>query len=120
MIGYNRNMALIYCNILVVIEASVIFMIFTKIDMGNVKWINQYSAACFTVFLIHGHFLSHIKIDWAVHQNLMIMIGHIILCSVLIHLICFIAYKVYDFIWKKVSGLIDRKDVVITQLKIGG
>ena len=116
MIGYNRNMAWIYCNPLVVIEASVIFMIFEKIDMGKVKWINQFSAACFTVFLTHGYFITHIKIDWAVRQNPMIMIGHIILCSVLIYLICFMAYKVYDFIWKKVYGVIERKDIVITQL----
>ena len=91
-------------------------MIFAKIDMGKVKWINQFSATCFTVFLTHGYFIIHIKIDWAVRQNPMIMIGHIILCSVSIYLICYIAYKVYDFIWKKVYGLIDRKDVVITQL----
>ena len=116
MIGYNRNMAWIYCNPLVVIEASVIFMIFAKIDMGKIKWINQFSAACFTVFLTHGYFIIHIKIDWAVRQNPMIMIGHIILCSVLIYLICFMAYKVYDFIWKKVYGVIERKDIVITQL----
>ena len=116
MIGYNRNMAWIYCNPLVVIEASVIFMIFAKIDMGKVKWINQFSAACFTVFLTHGYFIIHIKIDWAVRQNPMIMIGHIILCSVLIYLICFMAYKVYDFIWKKVYGVIETKDIVITQL----
>ena len=90
-------------------------MIFAKIDMGKVKWINQFSAACFTVFLTHGYFIIHIKIDWAVCQNPMIMIGHIISCSVLIYLICFMAYKVYDFIWKKVYGVIERKDIVITQ-----
>ena len=57
-------MAWIYCNPLVVIEVSVIFMIFAKIDMGKVKWINQFSAACFTVFLTHGYFIIHIKIDF--------------------------------------------------------
>ena len=91
-------------------------MIFAKIDMGKVKWINQFSATCFTVFLTHGYFIIHIKIDWAVRQNPMIMIGHIISCSVLIYLICFMAYKVYDFIWKKVYGVIESKDIVITQL----
>lgn len=116
MIGYNRNMAWIYCNPLVIIEAFVIFMIFEKIDMGNVKWINQLSAACFTVFLAHCYFIIHIKIDWAVHQHSMIMIGHIILYSVLIYLMCFIAYKVYDFIWKKVYRVIDIKDIVVTRL----
>ena len=68
------------------------------------------------MFLTHDYFITHIKIDWAVRQNPMIMIGHIILCSVLIYIICFMAYKVYDFIWKKVYGVIERKEIVITQL----
>lgn len=116
MAGYNRNMALIYCNPLVVLEAVVIFIIFEKLDIGNVRCINQLSAACFTVFLAHGYFITHIKIDWAVHQNPVIMIGHMLICSILIYLVCFFVYKIYDFFWEKVYGAIGRKDVVITQL----
>ena len=91
-------------------------MIFAKIDMGKVKWINQFSATCFTVFLTHGYFIIHIKIDWAVRQNPMIMIGHIILCSVLIYLICFMAYKVYDFIWKKTLYTFLTQDLIICKV----
>lgn len=116
MAGYNRNLAWIYCNPLVVLEAAVILILFEKIDMGNVKWVNQLSAACFTVFLAHSFFITHIKIEWAVHQNLLIMMGHIVICSILIYLVCFLAYKVYDFVWKKVNRVIGRKEIVITQL----
>lgn len=114
--GYNRNMAWIYCNPLVVLEATVLFILFEKKDMGTVKWINQLSSACFTVFLAHNYFITHIKIDWAVHQNLLIMMGHIVISSILIYFVCFLAYKVYDFVWKKLYRVIVRKDIVITQL----
>lgn len=116
MAGYSRNMAWIYCNPLVVVEAALVFIIFEKIDFGSVKWINQLSAACFTVFLVHGYFITHIKIDWAVHQNVFIMSGHILICVILIYLAGFVVYKIFDFFWKKVYGVIGRKDIVITQL----
>lgn len=116
MTGYNNNLAWIYCNPLVVLEAAVIFTLFEKIDMGNVKWINQFSAACFTVFIAHGYLITHIKIDWAVHQNPLIMTVHIIICTVLIYLVCFITYKVYDFFWKKTLHTIVKQELVISQV----
>lgn len=116
MAGYSRNIAWIYCNPLVVLEATAFFILFLKIQLGCNKLINQLSAACFTVFLTHGYLITHIKIDWAVRQHPVIMIGHIAICSSLIYVFCFVAYLVYDFIYKKVCRATGQNDIVITQL----
>ena len=116
-IGFELNLAWIYCNPLVVLEATIIFILFEKIDMGSVKWINQLSSASFTVFLTHSYFITHIKIEWAVRQNPMIMIGHIFACLVLIYLICFIIFRVYDLIWRKVLPGVTNSEVILTQIK---
>lgn len=51
------NTAWTYCNPVLILEACVIFVIFTKIRLHS-RFINTIAPAAFTCFLIHGSFLS--------------------------------------------------------------
>lgn len=114
--GYSRNMAWIYCNSLVIVEAVLVFLLFSRLSIGSIKQINKLASACFTVFLAHGYFITHIKIEWAVRQNSLIMLGHIVACIILIYLICFIVDVAYRFIYKAFFKRLEQKEIVITQL----
>lgn len=104
-LGYDENIALEYCNPLVVLEAVLVFIIFLRIDIGCNKGINKLSVASFSVFLFHGNLINHIKIEWAVKQKV-----------VVIYLICFGIYVVYDFVTKHFLEKLRKKDRVITKI----
>ena len=115
-LGFDRNLAWSYCNPLVVLEAIVVFILFLKVKIGCIKFINQLSAATFTTFLAHTFFISYINIKWAVQQNIVILICHILISSIAIYFLCYILYLIYDSIFKIVFKKIDKKNIVITQL----
>ena len=99
-IGFDRTIAWNYCNPLVIVEAIFAFVLFSRIEIGTVKWINKLASASFGVYLLHGYFLPHIKISWAVSQNFFVMLMHIILSSIGIYLICFLVNSIYDYLYR--------------------
>lgn len=99
-IGFNRTIVWNYCNPLVIVEAIFAFVLFRRIEIGTVKWINKLASASFGVYLLHGYFLPHIKISWAVSQNLFVMLMHIILSSIGIYLICFLVNGIFDCLYR--------------------
>lgn len=106
-----------YCNPLVILESIIAFILFSRLNIGSIKWINKLSAACFTTFLIHAYFLSYIRIDWAVQQNPIVLVLHMLLSAIIIYLISFCVFFVYDLIIRFLFKKIDRKKMVITDLK---
>lgn len=114
--GSDVNLAWIYCNPLVVIEAILLFVLFKRINIGCVKWINKLSAASFTVFLAHHRFIRYINVQWAVQQNIFVMLLHMIVSSAVIYLLCFVVYIIYDYISSLLLKNFKRKAIVITQL----
>lgn len=115
-LGYDKNIALAYCNPLVVLEAALVFIIFLRIDIGCIKGINKLSVASFTVFLFHGNLINHIKIEWAVKQKVVVLFVHVLISAVVIYLICFVIYVVYDFVTKHFLEKLRKKDRVITKI----
>lgn len=115
-LGYDENIALEYCNPLVVLEAVLVFIMFLRIDIGCNKRINKLSVASFTVFLFHGNLINHIKIEWAVKQKVVVLFLHILISVVVIYLICFGIYVVYDFVTKHFLEKLIKKDRVITKI----
>lgn len=94
----DENCAYEYCNPIVISMAVSIFVVFIKINLGYVKWINKLSKGTFSVFLLHGLFLSHIGIKNYVTGNIFFMIGHIVISSVGIYLICWFIYLLYALV----------------------
>lgn len=110
------NLAWEYCNPIVIIEAAAIFLLFLRLNIGYVKWINRLSQACFTVYLTHSYFIPHIKVDWAVKQSPLVLIIHMIISAVVIFLIGYCVYVVYEKVMRIILKRFDSKKLVITEL----
>lgn len=98
-----------YCNPLVIANAVLCFILFSRINMKPNKVINFFAKGVFTVFLLHGVFLTRIKVDWAVQQNFAVMLLHIIAACVAIYLICFVVHIIYSFIMDHIFGWLSKK-----------
>lgn len=84
-----------YCNPLVILEAVLMFVLFTRINPGVNKTINRLAEGGFTVFLLHNIFLSFLQIQKFVTGNAFVMLLHIFISVVIIYLICWVVYIIY-------------------------
>ena len=86
-----------YCNPFVIIQAIIVFLLFSKIRIQNVV-INKLSGACFTMYLLHGFAFGVIDVNAVVQSSPLFMILQIMLFSVVTVLVSFVAYKIYSFV----------------------
>ena len=114
-LGYNmldfvhveRN-AWEYCNPLVIFQAVIIFTVFMRMKFVN-NVVNKLANAAFCVYLIHGYFISHLKITQVVSmQNPLLTILHIATCCIGIYLIGFIINWIYSWAIKIIEKPVDR------------
>ena len=94
-----------YNSPLVIISASGVFILFNRLKF-NSKIINKLSRATLTTYLIHIFLLRFINIEYFVNQNLLILILHQLVSCILIFLISFVVFTVYDEISKLISKII--------------
>ncbi len=110
--------AWIYCNPLVILNAALLLMIFVKLDFGVNRLINWFSSGVFSVFLLHGYFITHIGIEKAVRSNVLLMIMHMVLSTICIFVICTIVDHCYKKISKPIlDAILNRFDPEIVNLK---
>lgn len=96
-IGYfTEKTAWEYCNPVVILEAIIMFVIFSRLKIEVIKPINVLSKATFSVYLLHGIFIPHIGIEQFVSSNVFLMLGHIMTSVILIYCICWCVYFIYD------------------------
>ncbi len=88
-----------YNSPLVIAEAVVLFLIFSNINIGYKKWINELAKATFICFLTHTYFFKVIFIKHFSTGNPFVQILHMIASAVLIYLACWILYKIYDLVF---------------------
>jgi len=97
-----------YCNPLIIFEAVIIYVLFSRINIGVNKVINHLAEGVFTVFLLHQVFIPHLQIEKFVRGNAFIMILHVLGCAVGLYLFCWFVHKIYhwisDPIFKKLSS----------------
>ncbi len=98
-----------YSNPLVIAQAALLFMLFKDINIKNNKLINTLAGASFTVYILHLRFIGLFAIDKYVQGNPVRMIGHIIVCVIVLYLVCTILYFVYSLVSKPVSKFISKK-----------
>lgn len=105
---FTERSAWEYCNPFVILTAVLVFLLFSKIDMGVNKVINKLAEGVFSVFLLHNTFIPYLRIEQFVTGNVFLMLLHIIFCCVVLYLICLVAHKIYhliiDPIFKVLSG----------------
>lgn len=117
-VGYlTERSAWEYCNPVVITEAILIFILFSRIKLGVNIVINTLSESVFTVFLFHSVFIPYLWIEKIVKGNTFIMILHILGCMISIYLICWCVHKVYhlvmDPIFKRLSAKYPKFMIVI-------
>ncbi|HJB45647.1 MAG TPA: acyltransferase family protein [Candidatus Mediterraneibacter surreyensis] len=109
-IGYfTEKSAWEYCNPVVILEAVIIFILFSRIRSKSIKMINILAQGAFSVFLLHDLFIPYIGIEKIVVGNAAIMVIHILASSILIYMVCwcinFICNLLMRPIYRKLSKL---------------
>lgn len=97
-----------YCNPLVIMEAVLLFVMFSRFRIPNNKWINQLAKGSFTVYLLHIPLLSFVNISDAVQGNSVYMIVHMLVTVVMVYLICFVVYLIYEGVTRPIYKRIWR------------
>ena len=101
--------AIMYENPFVISAAVIIFLIFKNMKMGSNKVINKLATASFPAYLIHINLLEYCGIERFVKENPFLLVGHIIGSTLVIYLISFVIYMVYDLVTRPLFNLIDKK-----------
>ena len=108
-VGIGTGNIWAYCNPFVIMSAVCSFMFFKGLTIQN-KYINELAKASFTVYLLHMLFVPRIKIELFVNGNPLVYVGHVIISCIVIYLICYIVYKIYDlfasWVFKNVQKVI--------------
>lgn len=105
----SKGSAYSYLNPIVILCAVIAFLIFKNLELGHVSIINGLAKGSFTVFLLHTMFIKQIGIKRFVTGNPLIMVIHIIGSSILVYLICWVVYFVYEKITAPIFKLIVSK-----------
>ena len=96
---WERSGAWAYHNPLVILSACAALILFLRWHFVS-KLINRLAASAFTCFLFHAFFLGRIGIAKATTASLPAMLVHILISTVGIYLMCYLAYCV----WKLATG----------------
>lgn len=98
---FNSSTAWEYCNPLVILESIIVFSLFKRINLKS-KIVNSLSKATFTTFLIHTFFFKWLHIAEFVNRNVFVMLVHIVVSCVVIYIICYFIWLIYDLITKPI------------------
>lgn len=85
------------------------FLLFKRIKIKNSRPINLLAKGSFTVYLLHGVFVSQVGIEYFVNKNIFFLFLHMTVSFVLIYLVCWIVYLVYAKFEKAVFGFLKKK-----------
>lgn len=107
--GMQLEYAFSYCSPFIILEAVAVFLLFKQIDLKYKRTINILSKGSFTVYLVHGYFLSHIGVERFLQGSLVVMLIHIACSAIAIYLIGWCVYWAYGRIMRYVwAWLKDR------------
>lgn len=101
-----------YNNPLVIINAVILFVLFSRIKISNnnlTKIINVLAKSVFFTFLTHSYLLGEIKPNLIVSDNPLKTLAFIFIISFVIYIICFICFLVFNFFEQKVLRLLYKK-----------
>ena len=85
-----------YCNPVVIIESAIIFVLFTRLNIGTVKSVNILAKACFTAFLIHPALIKYIPIEAIVTGNTVMMLLKLFVYVGAVYAVSWLVYILYS------------------------
>lgn len=85
-----------YCSPFVIIEAVVIFLLFSRLRMGTNKVINEFAKGAFSVYLLHPIFLPYVGAEKFVQGGILRLGGVIFLTAMGLYIICWAVYEIYN------------------------
>lgn len=97
-----------YEHPLVIIEAVLVFLIFRNINIGSNKVINKLAVASFPAYLIHMNLLEYCAIDHYVQENPALLTAHILGSTIVMYLISFVLFLIYDLVTKPLFVVIAK------------
>lgn len=101
--------AIEYCNPLVVLSAILLFLLFKQMPIGYNKIINSIAKGSFTVFLGHALFVPYIGIEKYSNANTGVLLLHMILSCMIIYIVCWIMYIIYEAITAPIFKWLEKK-----------
>lgn len=106
---FTERSAWEYCSPLVICSAVMLFILFSRINLGVNKAVNSLAEGVFTVFLLHNVFLSFLQIEKFVTGNALVMILHILLSVVLVYAVCWGVYLIYHKITESIYKVLSYR-----------
>lgn len=104
-----------YCNPIVVADAVLYFLLFQRMSIPYCKIVNRLAEGAFTVYLVHGVFLTRLDVERYVRENVLIMLMHMFISVALIYMLCYVIYKIYSFLIKPVGILLTGRFDFLTK-----
>ena len=104
----KKDTVLEYCNPLVIVEAVLIFMLFSRLRIQS-RVITTLAKGSFTVYLIHGYFLPHIQIQVFAARALPVVVTHLLICVVAIYMVGLLVDWIYNKVMNPIWKFADRK-----------
>lgn len=98
-----------YNNPLVIFQAVLLFLIFKNINIPDNKVINLIAKAAFYVYIIHHNFIVIFNIHPYRIDNPLPLAGFLIGMALLIFVLCFVCFIIYDLTIGKLIVIISRK-----------
>lgn len=120
-VGYGtEKSAWEYCNPIVIFIAVQIFLMFKEMEISCNRVINRCASASFTVYLIHNNFLGIIGIEEFVQRNAVVMLLHLFLSVLLIYLIGWAVYELYERCTRPIYKALTKKIPILGRDIYGG
>ena len=104
---FSPGVSLAYCNPLVIVLASVIFLLFSRIQISN-KWINKCAACALTVYLTHVYFIELLVNKTIVSGNFFVLVLYLLFVVAALYIVGVIVHNVYALIEKAVIAPITK------------
>ena len=110
---YQETISWNYENPLIIAEAVLVFLIFSKMKIKISKVINILAAASFPSYLIHTNIIGYFRVEEFVNLFLPLFMLHAVGTIIVIYLISFVIFEVYDLctrpVFKRISGKWKRR-----------
>lgn len=105
---FSTKSALEYCNPLIILNAVIIFIVFSKLKF-NSKVVNELASATLTVFLCHSLFIRREVTKTFIVKGPLQMVASILGYAAFLYVLLYLVNKVYIVLKRIIFGKIEKK-----------
>lgn len=106
--------AFAYCNPIVIVESTLIVILFKNMEFRQSNLINKLASGAFVTFLLHNYFIRHINIEKICSYNFIIVICSFAIISICCYVLCWIISIIYDFLTRPMNLFLKKYTITIT------